>query len=87
MDGRRAYGEAWRLKSWKLKSDFSFQVSLYFCKYPKQTPMLFFATPSPLSWRLVYTTAKDNDTSQQPLKSRTTRLPSPTPLLPPNFDT
>ena len=33
--------------------------------------MLFFATPpSPLSWKLLDTAAKESDTSQQPLKSR-----------------
>ena len=33
--------------------------------------MLFFATPlSPSSWQLLYTTVKESDTSQQPLKSR-----------------
>jgi hypothetical protein len=32
--------------------------------------MLFFATPSPLSWQLLYTETKESDTSQQPLKSR-----------------
>ena len=32
--------------------------------------MLFVATPSPLSWQLLYTAAKEIDTSQQPLKSR-----------------
>jgi hypothetical protein len=32
--------------------------------------MLFVATPSPLSWQLFYTVAKDSDTSHLPLKSR-----------------
>ena len=32
--------------------------------------MLFFATPSPSSWQLLYTAVKESDTSQQPLKSR-----------------
>ncbi len=36
--------------------------------------MLFFATPSPLSWQLLYTAAKESDTSQQQLKSRFTTV-------------
>jgi hypothetical protein len=32
--------------------------------------MLFVATPSPLSWQLFYTAAKESDTSHQLLKSR-----------------
>ena len=32
--------------------------------------MLFFVTPSPLPWQLLYTVGKESDTSQQPLKSR-----------------
>jgi hypothetical protein len=34
--------------------------------------MLFLATPSPLSWQLLYTAAKESDTSQQ--KSRFTTV-------------
>ncbi len=36
--------------------------------------MLFFATPLPLSWQLLYKTAKESDTSQQQLKSRFTSV-------------